>query len=219
MKKVNNMRYDINLVKKYIHIPKDNESMNEDIKNIVNELEPFVNLKHYYQIFDLKHNPLSIKDINLNSKILDNYFKDSNKVIILVCTLGIIVEKYLKKMEITDKSKLFIADAILSSIIETYQDDIIVKLAEDYPDCFLTSGFAPGYPDLDISFQKEIFRLLQIPKRLGINLTEDYLMIPRKSSTALVGISKKKVIDQLACLNCNLKDDCEIRRNGGHCGK
>lgn len=213
------MKYNIKLVKKYIHIPKDDESMNKEIENIFNEVKPFVTTNHYYQIFDLHHNPLSIKDIDIDSQILNNYFIDSDKVIILVCTLGIVVERYLKKMEITDKSKLFIADAILSSIIETYQDDIILKLSEDYPNYFLTSGFAPGYPGLNITFQKEIFRLLQIEKRLGITLTEDYLMIPRKSSTALIGISKKKVIDQIACLNCNLKEDCEIRKNGEHCGK
>ena len=213
------MKYDLKLVKKYIHIPIDDESMNEEIDTIAQELKSYVNLNHYYQVFKLEHNPLSIEGINIDTEILNKYFYYSDSVIILVCTLGILVERYLKKMEITDKSKLLIADAILSSIIETYQDDVIKDLSDNYPGYYLTRGFAPGYPGLDINFQKEIFRLLNIDKRLGINLTEDFIMIPRKSSSVLVGISKQKSTYQLACLNCNLKDDCTIRKNGNHCGK
>lgn len=47
--------------------------------------------------------------------------------------------------------------------------------------------FSPGYQDLDLSVQHDIFRLLELEK-LGMSLTEKLLMLPEKSVTALAGI-------------------------------
>lgn len=48
--------------------------------------------------------------------------------------------------------------------------------------------FSPGYGDLPLDFQREIFRLLDCPRRIGLTLNESLLMSPSKSVTALIGI-------------------------------
>jgi len=50
--------------------------------------------------------------------------------------------------------------------------------------------FSPGYGDWDVSDQKKIFDILEMDK-LGIELTESYLMVPEKTITAIVGWVKK----------------------------
>ena len=47
--------------------------------------------------------------------------------------------------------------------------------------------FSPGYGDLELKNQALLFKLLDI-KRLGVRLTEDFLMVPEKTVTAVAGI-------------------------------
>jgi len=51
--------------------------------------------------------------------------------------------------------------------------------------------YSPGYPLWrDIKDQKKIFRILDIEKRLGVKLTEDFQMIPEHSTTAMIVYEK-----------------------------
>lgn len=49
--------------------------------------------------------------------------------------------------------------------------------------------FSPGYGDLDLKNQAVLFKLLDIEK-LGVKLTEDFLLVPEKTVTAIAGIKK-----------------------------
>ena len=49
--------------------------------------------------------------------------------------------------------------------------------------------FSPGYGDLDLKNQAVLFKLLDIEK-LGVRLTDDFLMVPEKTVTAIAGIKK-----------------------------
>ena len=50
--------------------------------------------------------------------------------------------------------------------------------------------FSPGYGDLPIEIQKDIFRALDCPRRIGLTLNENLLMSPTKSVSAIIGIVK-----------------------------
>jgi 5-methyltetrahydrofolate--homocysteine methyltransferase len=52
----------------------------------------------------------------------------------------------------------------------------------------LKPRFSPGYGDLDLSCQKDIFKLLDCSKKIGLTLNDSLLMSPTKSVTAFVGI-------------------------------
>ncbi len=47
--------------------------------------------------------------------------------------------------------------------------------------------FSPGYGDLELKNQAVLFKLLDI-EQLGVSLTEDFMMIPEKTVTAIAGI-------------------------------
>jgi hypothetical protein len=51
----------------------------------------------------------------------------------------------------------------------------------------LTTRFSPGYGDLDLSAQKLIYDALGLDK-LGISITDRYLLVPEKSVIAVAGI-------------------------------
>jgi hypothetical protein len=54
----------------------------------------------------------------------------------------------------------------------------------------LRPRFSPGYGDLPLELQRDIFRLLEPSRRIGVVLNDSLLMSPSKSVTAIIGIEK-----------------------------
>jgi cobalamin-dependent methionine synthase I len=52
----------------------------------------------------------------------------------------------------------------------------------------ITSRVSPGYGDIPMEMQRDIFVLLDCSKRIGITLSESLLMSPTKSVTAIFGV-------------------------------
>ena len=52
----------------------------------------------------------------------------------------------------------------------------------------LKPRFSPGYGDLSLDTQKDIFSVLNCPKNIGVYLNDSLLMSPSKSVTAFAGI-------------------------------
>ena len=56
---------------------------------------------------------------------------------------------------------------------------------------FFKPRFSPGYGDLSLEVQKEIFSLLDCPRKIGVSLGDSLLMTPSKSVTAIIGYGTK----------------------------
>jgi len=52
----------------------------------------------------------------------------------------------------------------------------------------LKPRFSPGYGDLPLETQREIFDVLDCSRRIGLMLNDSLLMSPTKSVTAFVGV-------------------------------
>ena len=78
---------------------------------------------------------------------------------------------------------------------------------------FLRPRFSPGYGDLKLDHQKDWFRLLDISKQIGVELTDSLLMVPTKSVTALIGIGiDKSKAGCSSCSGCNKHDTCAFSK-------
>ena len=54
-----------------------------------------------------------------------------------------------------------------------------------------TDRFSPGYGDLPLDVQKNIFPLLDCERKIGLTLNESLIMSPSKSVTAFVGMARQ----------------------------
>ena len=85
---------------------------------------------------------------------------------------------------------------------------------------FLTGRFSPGYGDWPISLQPLLAETLDTARQIGLYVTDTYLMTPRKSVTALLGVSDHPVRGQLAgCGHCVLRARCNYRKRGITCAE
>ena len=78
----------------------------------------------------------------------------------------------------------------VEALCDEFEKDIKKELGGE--GVFFRPRFSPGYGDLPLEFQKDIFRLLECPRRIGISLGESLLMTPSKSVTAIIGFGDKK---------------------------
>ena len=83
---------------------------------------------------------------------------------------------------------------------------------------YLTGRYSPGYGDWPIAVQPLLAAALDTARRAGLCVTDSDLMTPRKSITAVLGVSDHPVKGHLAgCGHCVLRTRCEYRKRGITC--
>lgn len=162
---------------------------------------------------------------------IKKHLEGCHKIVLMAVTLGTGVDQLLRRTQITDMAMAVIIDCGASVMIEQVADEFEYEIrnqlaagvqsdnGESAKDVFTTSRFSPGYGDWQITEQSRIIRLLDGQRQIGLNVTRDSLMIPRKSITAVMGIADHPVKGCLAdCDECVLKDKCQLKKEGKFCG-
>ncbi|NLW42165.1 MAG: methionine synthase, partial [Tissierellia bacterium] len=176
----------------------------EDIDYLI--FQSIVDLEKYakpkYKYIELDKDLEELKEILLGEGIKD-LLSTSRKVVLMGVTLGREIEMLTRKYSFSDLVRSVILDATASAGVESLANDINDEIEKIYEPMYLTDRFSPGYGDLPISVQKKFLSLINGEKDLGITTTESGIMIPRKSITAIIGISdKKQPRRRPGCENC-----------------
>lgn len=183
------------------------KSMDEAEKLLLSAAKP----KAVYKI-------LNREDIKTEGISIKKHLEGCHKVAVMAVTLGIGVDNLIRKMQIKDMAAAVIMDRGASILVDSLCDkfeDYIKERIEEYT----TARFSPGYGDSPLEMQKHIISYLDGQRTVGISITSGSLMIPRKSVTALIGLSDHPVTGRLAtCNECVLKEKCKLRKEGKFCG-
>lgn len=188
------------------------------IQESFEELEQVADKKFIYRIFELStidENTFSIGNVKIQSKNLRTNLKDCKEVILFGTTLGIDVERQIRKYELLDISKAVVMQACATVMLEEFCDEIQEKIATQMmkEEKYLRPRFSPGYGDFSILYQKDLLAVLEATKKIGLAMTEGYMLTPTKSVTAVIGISDKQVqCHKKGCEVCE-KADCMYRRS------
>lgn len=104
---------------------------------------------------------------------------------ILTVTLGIDVDRFLRRLSVTSVSDFFITDALASAYAEAacgFAENALKGKRLCKP------RFSAGYGDFPLAVQPQILDATDALKRLNVTLSENLLMTPTKTITAIVGI-------------------------------
>lgn len=141
----------------------------------------------------------------LRSAHLASNLKDCEHVIVFAATIGVEIDRLIAKYGRLSPSKALMLQAIGAERIEALCDTFCADIARE-----LHTGqsprFSPGYGDLPLSVQKDIFAVLDCGKRIGLMLNDSLLMSPSKSVTAFVGIGCKEKQTGNRCSACKIRD-------------
>ncbi len=124
------------------------------------------------------------------SKSLSVNLRGCVKVILFAATIGHGMDRLIKAQSLVSPAKAVCLQAIGSERVESLCDTLNDELKEQYKKqgFNLKPRFSPGYGDLPLSLQREIFSALNCRKLLGISLGENLMMTPSKSVTAIIGV-------------------------------
>ncbi|MDY4813331.1 MAG: vitamin B12 dependent-methionine synthase activation domain-containing protein [Ruminococcus sp.] len=151
----------------------------------------------------------------LGGEDIRKVIEKSEKVVLIAATLGIYVDKLIRKWQIADMAQAVVIDSMASVAIEQFMDKIELELSKRYSGYYFTNRFSPGYGDYPLEKQKEIIKLLNTEKKLGLNLTESLMLNPTKSVTAVIGMGKEEIKEKSSCTSkcsrCKNKN-CPYRR-------
>ena len=172
-------------------IPKDIDLI---IDTSIEDLRKYSKIKYKYKEYPKDHEDL--EKILLGDDI-NELLISSNKILLVAVIL----------------------DATASAGVESIMNEINEYLISNYKPMYLTDRFSPGYGDMPISVQKDFLNLLYGEKDLGVSTTSSGIMIPRKSITAIIGVSNEKQKMRInGCENCRLFLQCEFLKRGETCG-
>ena len=136
-------------------------------------------------------------DINLGfamttSHSLAKCLDGCHEIILLSATVGFGIDRLIEKYSLISPSRAIILQALGSERVEAVCDEFCREMTEELLPLnrTLRPRFSPGYGDLALDVQRDIFSALDITRNLGVSLGENLMMTPQKSVTAIIGIKK-----------------------------
>ncbi len=132
--------------------------------------------------------------IRFPSRSLAKLLKDSLSVVLMASTVGKeVTERIFHEVKKGDASKGLIIDSVASQTADatldwmvSFLDKILVREGKK----LTRHRYSPGFGDLPLSFQKDIFDALQL-EELDMALTEKFMLEPEKSVLAIAGVEEK----------------------------
>ena len=190
----------------------------QEIQDSFRELERLADKKSIYRIFELSlkdENELKIGNVEIYSRNLRTNLKDCKQVVLFAATLGAEVDRLIRKMQVVDMAKAVVMQACAAVVLEEYCDELQEKIATQFSmeGKYIRPRFSPGYGDFSIQHQKAVLSMLEVSKRIGVTMTDSYMLTPTKSVTAVIGIGDAEMNCNLnSCEECD-KTDCTYRRS------
>jgi len=153
--------------------------------------------------------------LDLGSSIED--WGNSSHIGIAICTIGSALEK--RVSELFSQGELapaLMLDSVGSVAAENVANLVNYFICQRANRLGMRAGarFSPGYGRWNLSDQKVLFYILD-GEKIGVNLNNQCMMLPRKSVSFCLGIGQELVNNARinSCRHCNMKE-CRYRKGG-----
>lgn len=216
VKKYQEPQVNIKEILRYMGCKESSDDILALINECLDEARGKLTYRVCYDIFDISVSSESVDFgfVALGSEGLAKNLAGCHKALVFAATIGIEMDRLISKYSRLSPSKALCFQAIGAERIESLCNSFNYEIADE----FLSKGlhsrprFSPGYGDLSLELQRNIFAVLDCPRKIGLSLNESLLMSPSKSVTAIIGLSHTpKQCKTASCSECT-KTDCSFRR-------
>lgn len=189
-------------------------------------------IKRGYNLFEPKgiYSPVKIKQISFSDGRVDlkngfslyfsnsiiNLLKGTNYLVLGVITIGSSLENKVSEFFTQEEYPRAIAlDAVGTVAVESLSRYIKNLICQEAKEQYFktTRYFNPGYGGWDINQQENIFEIIPADK-IGVKLTESYMMVPKKSLSWAMGAGENIITPSKkddSCQICQAKN-CQYRK-------
>lgn len=177
--------------------------------------------KTVWRAFPLEGTHLVGTTVTFQGADLRRHLEGCTQGILLAATLGPEAEQLLLRAQVRDMAQALILDSCASAAVEAVCDGLEGELTDRFraQGRYLTDRFSPGYGDFPLEQQPELCTLLDTQRRIGLTLSPSGILLPRKSVTAVLGVSDRpRHHRSQGCQGCALYEHCAMRKGGNPCG-
>ncbi len=198
----------------YGGLTKHDEQIEKIMLEAIQECSRVLTYKVCYIKMQLEwKNNFPVLPLSAESKNLARCLEGSSEVIIFAATIGIGIDRLISRYQHISSTKALLMQAFGAERVEALCDRFCHEIGEQAlcDGLYCTPRFSPGYGDLPLETQRDVFRLLDCSRQIGISLGDSLLMTPSKSVTAIFGLRKNKCNEaEQKCRQCS-KQDCLYR--------
>ena len=217
-------RLDPEEVLRYMGCPPDRadpelrEQVQQAIAQVLGQITPRWTWRPFGLSFEEEGVRLSC-GLLLPGRDLKAHLEGCDRAVLFCATLGAQTDALIRRAQGGDLLRGLALDCAADAAVEELCDQAELEIRGRFPGCHFPFRYSPGYGDLPLTLQGELLDLLDAPRRVGLTASPSSILIPRKSVTALLGVSPHPVPARTrSCLDCPGRRTCQYRKSGGHCG-
>lgn len=180
---------DLAEIRRYARIMGDDAVSSALIDECLAEAQPLLSYKVCYSTQDIVRDEgtLTVGTIRTDSLLLRKALDGCARAVVFAATVGTPFDRLIAKYSRLSPAKALLLQAIGAERAEALCDAFVRRYAQENA-CRLRTRVSPGYGDILLKMQRDIFALLDCPRKIGLTLNESLLMSPSKSVTAIAGI-------------------------------
>ena len=202
-------------IARYARANPEDERISALIEECIAETEPLLEYRVCYTVSDIlrRDNILCFCGIESSSATIMKAVGGCEKLILFAATVGAPFDRLIARYSRIEPSKALILQAVGAERVESLCDAFVLKRNTEL--CSLGKSLrprvSPGYGDIPLDMQRDVFSILDCERKIGLTLNESLLMSPSKSVTAIAGIGTAKRGEADKCMTCD-KQDCLYRQ-------
>ena len=175
-------------VRRYARVMGEDALTQTLIEECIAEAQPVLRYAVCYVQTEISRegNVLTLGAIQTESALLHKALEGCSSAVIFAATIGAPFDRLIQRYSRLSPAKALVLQALGAERVESLCDAFICQFEAEH-NCRLRQRVSPGYGDLPLSLQRDIFRLLDCPRKIGLTLNESLLMSPSKSVTAIAG--------------------------------
>ena len=153
----------------------------------------------------------------VRSKALRRSLAGCARAVLFAATVGLGIDRLIARYRAVSPARALMLQAVGTERVEALCDAFCSDISRQAraEGRFTRPRFSPGYGDLPLELQREVFRALDCPRKIGLTLNDSLLMSPSKSVTAIVGLGDAPCGAGGGCAACD-REDCGFRKDGGN---
>ena len=173
---------------RYAGARRDDSATEARLNEAYTEAAPHLSYTVAYRVFDVKADgdTVTVGPIQITSRTLSGALSECRRALLLAATVGARFDRLLLREGRLSPARALLFEAIgaerAEALLDAFEAHVTPSLGA------LSRRVSPGYGDLPLALQREIFPLLDCERRLGLTLSDALLMSPKKSVTAFIGI-------------------------------
>lgn len=178
---------------RYAGASSPDEEMLALVRGCIAEVRELIKYRVCYRRLEVNINGdiCDFGSFSVSSRDLAKNLSGCEKAIVFAATVGIELDRIIARYSRLSPAKALIFQAIGAERCESLCN-MFCKEFEEERNIAVKPRFSPGYGDLALETQKDIFALLDCERKIGLTLTDSLLMSPTKSVTAFMGLCDNK---------------------------